>query len=249
MKDVKLCKKIDMRYAMYNIGICDDGENVCAQIEEMLIQYAKKNNVRIEVNVWYTGESLKDYLSQGNHLDILFLDIELFKLTGIEVGAYIRNCLDNMGMQIIYISGKASYAWQLFRTQPLDFLVKPILQEQVDDIMERAIRIIKKKNERFEFKNGRDYYYVPMGEIIYLGSEGRKIKVVTAKERFEFYGKLKDVNNNLNEDFVMIHQSSIVNRNYIFRYAYDTIELIDGTILTISIPYRKRIREILLKDE
>lgn len=238
-----------MRYAMYNIGICDDGENICSQIEDMLIQYAEKNNIKIEVNIWYTGESLKDYLSQDNHLDILFLDIELFRLTGIEVGDYIRNCLDNMSMQIIYISGKASYAQQLFRTQPLDFLVKPILREQVDDIMERAIRIIKKKNERFEFKNGRDYYYVPMGEIIYLGSEGRKIKVVTAKKRFEFYGKLKDINKNLNEDFIMIHQSSIVNRNHIFRYTYETIELINGIILTISIPYRKKIREILLKDE
>lgn len=249
MKDVKLCKKIDMRYAMYHIGICDDGQNVCSQIEEMLIHYAKENNVKIEVNVWYTGESLKDYLSQGNHLDILFLDIELFKLTGIEVGDYIRNCLDNMGMQIIYISGKASYAQQLFRTQPLDFLVKPILQEQVDDVMGRALGSIKKRKERFEFRIGKDYYYVPMGEIIYFESEGRKIKVVTAKKRFEFYGKLKDVNSNLNEDFIMIHQSSIVNRNFIFRYAYETVELLDGTILTISIPYRKRIREILLKDE
>lgn len=234
---------------MYNIGICDDGKNICSQMEEMLIQYAQENNVKIEVNVWYTGESLKDYLSQGRHLDILFLDIELFKLTGIEVGDYIRNCLDNIGMQIIYISGKASYAQQLFRTQPLDFLVKPILQKQVNDVMGRAIRIIKKKKERFEFQNGRDYYYVPMGEIIYLESEGRKIKVATAKKRFEFYGKLKDVNKNLNEDFIMIHQSFIVNRNHIFRYAYETVELIDGTILSISIPYRKRIREILLKDE
>lgn len=249
MKDVKLCKKIDMRYAMYHIGICDDGKNVCSQIEKMLNHYAKESNVKIEVSVWYTGESLKDYLSQGNHLDILFLDIELFKLTGIEVGDYIRNCLDNMGMQIIYISGKASYAQQLFRTQPLDFLVKPILQEQVDDVMGRALGSIKKRKERFEFRIGKDYYYVPMGEIIYFGSEGRKIKVVTAKKRFEFYGKLKDVNSNLNEDFIMIHQSSIVNRNFIFRYAYETVELLDGTILTISIPYRKRIREILLKDE
>ena len=235
-----------MRCAMYHIGICDDGKNVCSQIEEMLNHYAKESNVKIEVSVWYTGESLKDYLSQGNHLDILFLDIELFKLTGVEVGDYI---MDNMGMQIIYISGKASYAQQLFRTQPLDFLVKPILQEQVDDVMGRALGSIKKRKERFEFRIGKDYYYVPMGEIIYFESEGRKIKVVTAKKRFEFYGKLKDVNSNLNKDFIMIHQSSIVNRNFIFRYAYETVELLDGTILTISIPYRKRIREILLKDE
>lgn len=234
---------------MYNIGICDDGENICSQIESMLLKYAKGNNIKTEVSIWYTGESLKDYLAQGKHLDILFLDIELFKLTGIEVGNYIRNCLDNMGMQIIYISGKQSYARQLFRTQPLDFLVKPILQEQINDTMERAIKVIRKKRERFEFQNGKDYYYIPMGEIVYLESKGRKVKVVTAKQKFEFYGKLKDVSQNLNEDFVVIHQSYIVNRNYIFRYTYETVELMDGTILKISIPYRKKIRELLLKDE
>lgn len=64
------------------------------------------------------------------HLDILFLDIELFKMTGIEIGHYIRNELDDMGLQLIYISGQPSYAQQLFKTQPMDFLVKPITQDR-----------------------------------------------------------------------------------------------------------------------
>lgn len=80
-------------------------------------------------------ESLRDYLAAGGCLDILFLDIGLFQMTGIEAGAYIRNQLDHMGLQIVYISGKASYAQQLFRTQPLDFLVKPIGQEQIDEVL------------------------------------------------------------------------------------------------------------------
>ena len=136
---------------MYNIGICDDGENICTSIENMLLQYAGENNIQITVNIWYTGEGLKDYLKAGNHLDILFLDIELFKITGIEVGNYIRKQLDDRGMQIVYISGKASYAQQLFKTQPLDFLVKPILQEQINETIETAVRIINKKKEKFEF--------------------------------------------------------------------------------------------------
>ena len=68
---------------MYNIGICDDGENICASVENMLLKYAEKKAVQVDVQVWYTGEKLRDYLARGNHLDILFLDIELFKMTGI----------------------------------------------------------------------------------------------------------------------------------------------------------------------
>ena len=234
---------------MYNIGICDDGENICASIESMIMQCAKEMNIQLDTNVWYTGEGLKDYLEKGNALDILFLDIELFKMTGIEVGNYIRNQLDDMGMQIIYISGKASYAQQLFKTQPLDFLVKPISQGQIKDVLGMALRVMKKKKERFEFQQGKDYYYVPMGDIVYFGSEGRKVKIVTLKETFEFYGRLKEVAKRLPEDFIVVHKSYIVNKEYIFRYTYEMVELANGTILTISPANRKQVRERILREE
>lgn len=234
---------------MYNIGICDDGKNICADIEKMLLQYAKEQDIQVDINVWYSGEGLRDYLEAGNHLDILFLDIELFKMTGIEVGNYIRKQLDDMGMQIVYISGKSSYAQQLFKTQPLDFLVKPISQMQINDTMETALKIIKKKEERFEFQQGKEYYYVPMGDIVYLGSEKRKIKVVTMKETFEFYGRLKEVAKRLSEDFIVIHQSYIVNKEYVFRYTYEMVELVNGAILTISPAKRKLVRDRILREE
>ena len=198
---------------MYRIGICDDGENVCTSIENMLLQYAEEKNLQVDTNVWYSGESLRDYLESGGWLDLLFLDIELFQMTGIEVGGYIRNRLDNMSLQIVYISGKASYAQQLFKTQPLDFLVKPILQEQIGEVMDMALKIIKKRNDRFEFQQGKERYYVPMGDIVYMVSERRKIKVVTTKAAFEFYGKLKEAAKCLTEDFIRIHQSYIVNKD------------------------------------
>lgn len=234
---------------MYHIGICDDGKNVCTSIENMLFKCAGEQNIRIDTNVWYTGEGLKSYLEAGSHLDILFLDIELFRMTGIEVGNYIRNQLDDMGMQIVYISGKPSYARQLFKTQPLDFLVKPISQKQINDTVEMAVRIIKKKEERFWFRQGKEHYYVAMGDIAYLESEGRKIKVVTPKAVYEFYGRLKDAAKQLSEDFIVIHQSYIVNREHIFRYTYEMVELTDGTILSISPANRKPVRERILKEE
>ena len=234
---------------MYHIGICDDGINICTSIENMLLQCGAEKNIQLDINIWYTGEGLKDYLERGNHLDILFLDIELFRMTGIEVGDYIRNRLDDIGMQIIYISGKASYAQQLFRTQPLDFLVKPISQNRIRDVLETAVRVLKKKNERFEFRQGKDYYYVPMGDIVYFGSEGRKVKIVTMKETYEFYGRLKEIAKGLSEDFIVIHQSYIVNEEYIFRYTYEMVELTDGTILTISPANRKQVRERILREE
>ncbi len=234
---------------MYVIGICDDGENTCALIESMLLQFAEEKKIQVEIQIWYSGEEIKDYLKRGGSLDILFLDIELLKMTGIEVGSYIRNVLDDMRLQIIYISGKASYALELFKTQPMDFLVKPILQEHINRVMETAIRIVEKRNKRFEFRQGRDQYYLPMGEIVYLESAGRKVKIVTKRKTYEIYGRLKDVAKELSEDFLMIHQSYVINREYVLRYSYESVELVGGRVLTISKVNRKQVREKILKGE
>lgn len=233
---------------MYDIGICDDGINTCSDIENLILKCAEIKGIQINIQVWYTGEGLQNYLIDGGHLDILYLDIELFKMTGIEVGSYIRNELDNMGLQIIYISGKSSYAMQLFKTQPLDFLVKPIRQEQINDTIETAVKIINKKKERFEFQQGKDYYYIPQGEIIYFESKGRKINIVTSQKIYEFYGKLKDTIKDLSESFIEIHQSYVINKEHVKCYTYEMVELDNGTILTISQKKRKQVRRKVLRD-
>ena len=117
-------KKRKMGTVMYRIGICDDETDICAKIEEIVLLYARKRDVNLDTEVWYSGEGVCEYLKRGNSIDILFLDIELLHMTGIEVANFIRNRLENRKMQIVYISEKQSYALALFKTQPLDFLVK-----------------------------------------------------------------------------------------------------------------------------
>lgn len=232
---------------MYNIGICDDGKNTCAALEEMVRLYAQKNKIKMDAKVWYTGEELCQYLEQGGHLDILFLDIELFEVTGIEVGDFIRNKMEDRGMQIVYISGKSSYAQKLFKTQPLDFLVKPITRQQIEDALELGVKLLEKNAQRFEFQNGRDHYYIPYGEILYFESEGRKIKIVSVDAEKEFYGGIRDLGKKLPGDFFTIHQSYVINKTHVVRYTYEMVEMDNGTMLSISKAYRKQVRERLLR--
>lgn len=177
---------INSRYGMYNIGICDNGTQTCEKMEDMIITSSHRQQVEVDIGVWYTGETLCDYLKQGNHLDILFLDIELMNMTGMEVGDYIRSSLGDRSMQIIYISNKACYAQQLFKTQPMDFLVKPITQEQIDETLKLAFQIIGKNRKKFEFRCGRDYYYIPYADILYFNSDGKKLKLLRIKRFMSF---------------------------------------------------------------
>ena len=232
---------------MYYIGICDDGENTCFELERMILSYAEQKSMDLKTAVWYTGESLCSYLKEGNSLDVLFLDIELWKMTGIEAGKFIRDRLEDRRLQIVYISGKASYAQSLFKTQPLDFLVKPIEQSQVNEVLELAAKILGRNETKFAYQSSRDYFYIPYGEIRYFVSEGRKIRVVTVRGEKEFYGKIKELEKTVPKDFLKIHQSYLVHTLFVARYAYEEVELTDGTILSISKKYRKQVREKLLR--
>lgn len=232
---------------LYTIGICDDKDSVCTFVEQMVLKYARENGLHFQTVIYNAGERLCDYLEQGNPLDVLFLDIELFQMSGIEVGDFIRNRLENRKVQIVYISVEANYAWKLFKTQPLDFLVKPIEEKEVNEVLALAVKILQKDSLQFEYHLGKEYHRLPYSEIMGFFSEGRKIKILTEKGTREYYGKLKDIIPQLPNNFLAIHQSYAGNSHFIVKYTYEQVELWDGTILTISKPNRKRIRQQILR--
>lgn len=232
---------------MYRIGICDDAESVCVSLKEMILRFAYANHVQMEVMIWRTGEELCHFLETDGQVDLLFLDIVLFEMSGIEAGDFIRNCLEDRQMQIVYISEYSSYAMELFRTQPMEFLVKPITQEQIDRCLELAVKLTDRNRKTFVCQDGKDIFQIPYGDILYFVSEGRKVKVITKNAVKEFYGKLDGVLKEAPEQFLVIHKSYIVNREKVFRYTYDWVEFADGTVLPVSKSHRKRVREIFGK--
>lgn len=119
---------------MYRIGICDDDKELCSGLEEQIYHIAKELSVKAEVEVWYSGESILKDLENGTQLDLIFLDIELIHKNGISVGKFIRGEMEDMQTHIVYISSKQSYAMQLFKIQPLDFLIKPVSDEQLKEV-------------------------------------------------------------------------------------------------------------------
>lgn len=234
---------------MLHIGICDDEKETCAELENMLYEYGKKQCVKVDVNVWYEGESLCIFLEKENTLDVLFLDIELISTDGIQVGNFIREELENMETIIIYISSKSSYAMSLFRIQPLDFLIKPLVQKSIDEIMNRSIKLYERKNQFFEYSTNGYHCKIPYKNIIYFYSQNKKINIVLKEKEMEFNGRLKKIVNIVPHNFILIHQSYLVNMDYVVECSYELVKMQNGVLLNISKPYRKIVREQIMQNE
>lgn len=231
---------------MYNIGICDDEKDTCAQIANMVYEYGRKENVEIVVSVWNTGEALYQDLTDKKPIDLLFLDIELVSTSGIQIGKRIRNELENPDISIAYISSKSSYALELFKIHPIDFLIKPVSAQDIWDTIDEALRLYNRGNTVFEYKANGYSCRIPHKYIIYFYSENKKINMVTKDSTVQFTGKIKDIIAILPECFIQIHQSYIINMNYISECSYETVKMSGGVELNISQPYRKMVRKSIM---
>ena len=193
---------------MFCIGICDDDEGLCGELEKMLYDYGKENKLQMNIDIWYQGESLCRFLRENKKiLDVLFLDIELLTTNGIEVGRFIREEQENMETAIVYISANSSYAMDLFRVQPTDFLIKPLYKD-----------------------------------ILYFSSQNKKVHLVLKDGQKEFNGKLKEIAKKIPGNFIQIHQSYLINFDYIEECSYESVKMKNGDTIPISQPYRKSVR-------
>lgn len=229
------------------IAICDDEKGYCAEFEEMLKDVAHRLNLRVHVDVWFSGETIREYLEKGNHIDILFLDIELMHLSGIDVGNYIRYDMKDNQTQIVYISSKSNYALKLFKTHPYDFLIKPISTKDLYEVMEGLTKILYTQNRLFEYHNGREKHQIKYDDILYFRSELHKVIIVTAEKEIVFYGKLKEVIEQAPPQFLSIHKSYLINRDYVEKYTFGFVEMKNSEILTISKAFQKKVRDKLSK--
>lgn len=178
---------------MYRIGICDDDKILCADLEEQLYALSKEMVLKVEIDVWYSGESIQNDLQKGIELDLLFLDIELVQENGITVGKFIRNEMEDMQTHIVYISSKEGYAMQLFKVQPLDFLIKPVSVEQLKEVLMRSVKQKSRLDAYFEYQKGNSVFRIPIKDIAYFTSMDKKIVIVKKDGEEEFYGKLKNI--------------------------------------------------------
>lgn len=237
---------------MFCIGICDDEKYTCTYLKEIIYAFGEKRKIEVDVRVWYQEEELYSYLQQDKMLDILFLDIELISTTGIEVGQYIRGEMGNRELLIIFISSQKRYAMSLFRIQPIDFLIKPLKESKVEEVLEHCIKEYEKRNQVFDYRIKGEHYKVNYKDIRYFHSDNKMIKIVKKNEEVVFRGKLRDLVDRVPSNFILIHQSFLINMDYVTAFNYETvtIESIEGQkILGISATYRKKVREKIIRSK
>jgi len=229
--------------------ICDDETSVCAEMEQMLKHFASEKEIRLDLEVFYDGNELAQYLKKEDAPDILFLDIQLPGMNGVDIGKYIRETLQNTDMLLIYISSREEYAMDLFQNQPFDFMIKPITEEKLCHVMEKILQRVTTASRSFLYKIQGNSYQIMYKDILYFQSDGRKIDIVTKNKTESFYGQLSEIEKVCPENlFLRIHKSYLVNIHHMKEITYQWVKMINDDVLVISKANRSEIRRQIMES-
>ena len=213
------------------IAVCDDSREICMKITE-LIRERDKNS---EISLFSDGEAL---IASGEDFDIIFLDIEMKKLTGIETAEKLRSLEEGKDGKtaIIFITAFREYMEQAFDVGAFNYITKPIDEErffrifeavskEVDSALENKFIMVKCQGIQRRFF---------LHDISYIESSNKKVILNTKQGKFEVYGKLSEFEELLKESFFRPHRCYLVNMENISAYDYEEIVTLDGDRLPMS---------------
>lgn len=227
---------------MITIGICDDDKRILSQLEDIIKEKFKD----IFVELFLEPLELEEYIKnpETRQIDILIMDIVFKNDNGINIAKSIQQRFPKL--PLIYLTGYIDYARDIFESDPIYFLVKPIKKDKLYDAIYRAIEKCDIK-EYVTIKTKGELHRICLDDIIYIESEKRNLHIHTNRYTVTYVNQLSDMEKQLPQEFIRIHQSYIVNINYIDVFDSSSVRLISNYTLPISRYRSKSSREKIMR--
>lgn len=212
----------------FNILILDDEDLALSYLRDTVEDVIKNIPSFSAYNVQGTSNQNEFWTLMAEKLpQIVFLDIQMPKKSGLEIAQEIRENSAKLGYAseqlplIIFTTAHDNYGYQAFKVDAIDYILKPIDEEKIENILKKIIKsqelLLKPLNETITVHSSGIDIEIPLHEVLYFKADMKYIAVVTQKKEF----LINDTLLNLEEkyyNFVKIHRAYLVNPSYVFRF-------------------------------
>jgi len=218
-----------------DIAVVDD-ERV---IREYLCELIEKQRPKSHVKAYATGEEL---LASGGQFDIVFLDIQMNGMNGIEAARSLRERQEEI--VLIFITGLKEYVFDALDLYAFQYLLKPLDEKKFTEVLDRAIKEAGKKKEKRGLFIKAKNLTLDLADILYIESHRKKVAIHTTRDResIEIYATMEELEGQLGEGFYRCHRAYIVNMAHITEYSNDSILLTNGDKIYLA---KKKYREFV----
>ena len=229
---------------MIRIAICDDEKHMSDHIRAMTSDFFRKKNREIQLGTFTSGEELLNYDGQ---IDILFLDIQMKGMDGMETARKLR--ADKFRGFLIFITVLKEMVFQSFEVQAYDYLVKPVEEKQFEKTMERLYTSMQNASEdSLLVQKGYEVHIIREDEIIFCEIIDRKIYLnLTSGEVVDYYERIENLESKLDSHFFRCHRSYLINLKHLKGYKNGTAYMDNGKEVPVSRLRSKEFSGVVLR--
>lgn len=211
-----------------NIWICDDE----VAITHSITQKIKLRYPHATITKFHSAFEL---LQHDDTFDILFLDIEMPEMSGLQLAEKLR--AHQQLNPIIFVTAHEQYVFQAFDVQAFHYLLKPFDTKKIYDVLKLAqahYATPLKEEPYIVLKSGFDLRKIYFYEVYYIEVFGRKLTFHLEHETITINGRLKEYEQQLGKSFFKVNRSYLVNLQYIASYTKQHITLDHGVTLSLA---------------
>lgn len=214
----------------FKIAICDDSDTDRQYVMNMVHAWAAGAGHVVHTDTFPTAENFLFHYAEENDYDILLLDIEMGAMDGVTMAKQLRK--NNDTVQIIFITGYSDYISEGYEVAALHFLVKPVKEEKLCSVLDRAADKVSKNEKVLNFEIGGEMVRVPIYQIRYADVLGNYV-TVHAGTAITVKMTLGELEKQLDDRFYRVGRSCIVNLTQISRVTKTEMKLSDGTAIPL----------------
>lgn len=215
---------------MLRIGICDDSADARVALRAALERALDRRSGEASFFEFSSGEGLLRWMeNHAGELELVFLDIEMGELDGMETARRLREADEGLGL--VFVTGYTDYVFDGYSVGALGYLMKPPKQDQLDGVLNRAAEArLREGDQVFLCRSGETLYRIPKKRILYFASDRRQVSCVSDARTYVFYGKLDDVERDVGDGFIRVHQRYLVRTGAVDRLEGSQIFVGDAAI-------------------
>ena len=216
---------------MIYIAICDDEKHMSAHIRSCVSDFFRKKNRETSLRMFSSGEEL---LSYNGQIDILFLDIQMKGMDGMETARKLR--ADQFRGFLVFITVLKEMVFQSFEVQAYDYLVKPVDNKQFEKTMDRLYASMQNASEdSLLVQKGYEGRIIPKDEIVFCEIIDRKIYLNLASgDVVDYYERIENLEAKLDKHFYRCHRSYLINLKHLKGYKNGTACMDNGKKIPVS---------------
>lgn len=227
------------------LAIIDDEKIFRASLKSFLQCWAKEKSLSIFMDEFESAETFLFEYEDSRDYDILMLDIEMTGMNGIELAKKLRK--EDNKVQIIFITGYPDFIEQGYDVSALHYLLKPVNEAKLFEVLDRALKNIKKGGNRVIFTVDGGEKVVALDAILYAESYSHNMHIVTTDGAFDVRMTISSLAEVLGSKFIITHRSYIVNLSHIVFLSKSDMTLDSGEKIPISRNEFKKVHSCFVK--